>query len=269
MGKKRRILIATLLIVLLGGLAWWLLRPGEPSYKGKTLSAWLEDYGPSQGPEEKYGTGYRYSPQTEEALRNIGTNAIPTLLLMVRAKDSPLKSKVMEFLGRHDWIKIKLSPASDKNRAACDAFRVLGAQAKTAVPELVRDYETNKSANSAWIYTYALGCIGPAATDAIPPLLRGLGVTNSARRLDIVVALGQIHGEPERVVPELEKLLGDPRMLMREFTVDALGFFGTNARSAVPDLTAMLNDRDLRIRNAATNALKQIDPEAAAKAGVK
>ena len=38
MGKKRRILIAALLVVLLGGFAWSLLRPSEPSYQGKSLS---------------------------------------------------------------------------------------------------------------------------------------------------------------------------------------------------------------------------------------
>jgi len=45
--------------------------------------------------------------------------------------------------------------------------------------------------------------------------------------------------------------------------------FGPDARIAVPALVELLNDPDLEVRGRATNALKAIDPEAAAKAGVK
>jgi len=40
-------------------------------------------------------------------------------------------------------------------------------------------------------------------------------------------------------------------------------------RGLVPALLPLLRDDDLRVRNAASQALKRIDPEAAAKAGVK
>jgi hypothetical protein len=267
MGKKRRILLAASLVVLLGGLAWWLLRPREPSYQGKSLSVWLEDY--RLITEENYGSGYRYSPQTIEALRNMGTNAIPTLLRILWMKDSPLKARLMGFLDRHAWMKIKLSPASDKNFAACEAFRVLGVEARTAVPELVRDFETNPSADSQSADAYALGCIGPAAADAIPSLLRGLTSTNLPVRVDTAVALGHIHGKPEAVVPQLGRLLHDSNPVVRWCAAYALQDFGTNAISATPDLIAMLSDTRQANREIATNALKQIDPETAAKASVK
>jgi hypothetical protein len=44
MGNKRCILVAVLLVVVFGVLAWEVLRPHEPVYQGKSLSIWLAEY---------------------------------------------------------------------------------------------------------------------------------------------------------------------------------------------------------------------------------
>jgi HEAT repeat protein len=49
----------------------------------------------------------------------------------------------------------------------------------------------------------------------------------------------------------------------------ALGQFGLAAKEAVPALTKALKDANPRGRQEAAEALKQIDPEAAKKAGIK
>jgi hypothetical protein len=49
----------------------------------------------------------------------------------------------------------------------------------------------------------------------------------------------------------------------------SLGAFGSQAKSAVPAILKELQSTNLAARKNATNALKQIDPAAAAKAGVK
>jgi HEAT repeat protein len=51
--------------------------------------------------------------------------------------------------------------------------------------------------------------------------------------------------------------------------VSSLAGFGAEAKSAVPALTQALNDPVAVIRTNAAASLKAIDPEAAAKAGVK
>src|ERR1700722_4378595 len=104
MGKKRRILFSALLVMLLGGFAWWLLLPSEPSYQGKPLSAWLQEYR-----VDRMG-----SPDADEAVRHIGTNAIPALLQMLRASDSPLKTKCIELFDQQYFIKVKITPAWEK-----------------------------------------------------------------------------------------------------------------------------------------------------------
>jgi len=49
----------------------------------------------------------------------------------------------------------------------------------------------------------------------------------------------------------------------------ALGDLGENARSAVPALLVATQDREPFIRKAAQDALKNIDPQEAARAGIK
>jgi HEAT repeat protein len=44
---------------------------------------------------------------------------------------------------------------------------------------------------------------------------------------------------------------------------------GADGKEFVPQLVALLGDGDPRVRAAAAEALKTIDPDAAAKAGVK
>jgi HEAT repeats len=256
MGKKRRILLAVLVVVL-SGLAWWLLRPSEPYYKSKSLSAWLEDYTLND------------SSGTDDAVRHIGTNAIPTLLGMLRARDSPLKAKFIELVGGPHFAGIDFITAGERNFQARLAFRALGPDASNAVPQLLQIYAENISLDSRCQTMAALGEIGPEAKSAIPTILGVLKTTNGPVRWYAVLALGRIHGEPELVVPELLKPLHDPDARLHRYAAEALGEFGTNAQSAIPDLTLMLNDPNNLTRYAATNALKQIDPEAAARAGVK
>jgi hypothetical protein len=117
---KRRIFLITLLaLALMGGLVWLALPPREPVYQGKTLSEWLEP-------------GLN-APGTEEAIRHIGTNGIPTLLRMLRAHDSKLKLQLVELAQKQHLVKSHFIPASDRNYEAAGAFDVLGPAVSNAV----------------------------------------------------------------------------------------------------------------------------------------
>jgi hypothetical protein len=86
--KRVRIPIAIAFAVLVGVIGWQLVKPSdEPSYKGKTLSAWLRSY---EYIARSHSAGVAEESELDEireAIRHIGTNAIPTLLRLVRAKD--------------------------------------------------------------------------------------------------------------------------------------------------------------------------------------
>jgi len=89
--KRFRILFVTLLTCLVGFLAWQFLRPHEPTYNGKFLSVWLEQFSANHFRHR----GSVADKQAEEAIRQIGTNALPIFLKLITAKDSPLKQKLM------------------------------------------------------------------------------------------------------------------------------------------------------------------------------
>ncbi len=89
MRKWVQIVFAVLLVAVGGVIAWQVMRPHEPEpvYQGKQLSVWLRD---SIGTEE-----------LTNAVRQIGTNGIPTLPKMLRKKDSPSLSKLIDLWDRH------------------------------------------------------------------------------------------------------------------------------------------------------------------------
>lgn len=115
----------------------------------------------------------------------------------------------------------------------------------------------------------ALGQIGPQAKGALPDLIKVLKGNDRAPRPAAALALGQIHSEPETIIPLLVALLDDPQHDVPENAVAGLGQMGSLSKPVVPRLLPLLKAPDKDMRHAVTIALMQIDPEAAAKAGVR
>jgi hypothetical protein len=103
---------------------------------------------------------------------------------------------------------------------------------------------------------------------AVPALVQTLKGTNRIVRWDTMLNLGRIHADPGLVVPLLMENL-DPTNINLATAILVLGEFGENAKPAIQAILQRLNDKDDFVRFQATNALKQIDPEAADKAGVR
>ena len=282
MRKRVQAALAVLLVTIAGVIAWHLLRPQErqPVYQGKGLRAWLREYaGWDVGPEE----WAQAKARAEHAVRQIGTNAIPPLLRMVQKMESPRMARLIDWWDQHfanrnrlpAWIR---HPAWYKNQARYlnmegeIGFKILGSDVQQAAPELISIYESTlsmdsvTSMNSRIAVIRSLINIGPAAT---PYFLRWAGSTNEEKRLTAVHALSQIHSQPSDVVPVLVEFLSYTNPLVRTEVAEGLGNFGTNAQQALPALVSLLSDRNSLVRRVATNALKQIDPEAPAQAGVK
>ncbi len=110
--------------------------------------------------------------------------------------------------------------------------------------------------------------LGPVAYDALPSLINCLQDPYPAVQFEAILSLGEIHQEPERVIP---LLVGYVEMKDPSVCIGALYSllkFGSAAKPAVPSILKLLNSADPGVRSMATNALRTIDPEAAAKAGV-
>jgi HEAT repeat protein len=112
-----------------------------------------------------------------------------------------------------------------------------------------------------------LGEIGPVAGSAVPSLIESLQAKSFLFEKAVITSLGKIHAEPQTVVPIVIPYLDDDNL--NEYAMAALAEFGSTARAAVPKLLPLLRTGDRFDRLAATEALQRIDPDAAAKAGVK
>jgi HEAT repeat protein len=110
---------------------------------------------------------------------------------------------------------------------------------------------------------------GTNALPAVPLFISALNSTNGIIQSISLQVVGWLHLEPEPCVPAIVPLLSSKDDYMRQNAINALRGFGKTAKSAVPALLRCLDDADYSVRKSATNALLEIDPEAAAKAGIK
>jgi len=268
MRKRLQIALAVLLVGVIGGIGWQSLRHREPVYQGKSLSTWLEGY----TPDPKSYRPLVEQPQWQQAnaaVRGLGTNAIPSLLRMLRARDNPWKLKLVRLASNQRFIKISYVSASELNVRAAMAFGSLPDHGSNSVPELIQIYKENRSEESQSAVVLAFRSIGPAASQAVPVLLNAAGSSDLTIRHNALAALGEIHAQPDLVVPLLTKALRDQEPHIRSAAAMALRDFGAEAKPAVPALLELLKDGDSYVSTIAAESLEQIDPEAAANAGVK
>ena len=164
MQKRLRFPLAALLFAALAfvGFQVFYSKEREPMYEGKRPSAWLKastrvvDVTPVED--------MRMS-EADEVVRQVGTNAIPTLLRMLRVKDSALNVRLINLAMRQHVVRI--TPAENWNNAAARAFWVLGTNAQSAVPALMEIASQSISPNSQYCAITALGSVGPPAKEAV------------------------------------------------------------------------------------------------------
>lgn len=256
MHPRLKIALAALAAFSLAVVAWVVLRPAEPVYRGRPLSQCLA---PSlSNPERGTMNWAARNLVADEAVRHFGTNAVPTLLRMLESTDPSLKARLIDLGERRCGVFIKYVSAEERNDAGQRGFEVLGVEASNAVPALLRIARRNLSPASHSAAIAALGAIGPPARAAVPSLLQW--ATNDGTQAGAAIrALGRIRAEPSIVVPVLTNALLGPNV--RPSVVFALGEFGTNALPAVPALVALLHsEADLTDKPIYTNALNKIDP---------
>jgi HEAT repeat protein len=268
--KRVQIVLAVVLVILAGVIGWQGLRLREPVYQGRRLGDWLAVY-KMDGLSGAESWQVRVEQQqADEAVRHAGTNALPVLLRMLRAKDSALKVKCVAWAMRQHLIRINYIPADELNYRACSGFGALGAKAQSAVPALIEIASRNRSRASRWYAIQALVLVGPPSQEAIPLLSGWATNADGSVRSYAINALGRIRAEPERGLPVLINALNDPDLQIRTAALMALQGLGPNAKPALPVLVEFLSNAQSGIEwTYASNALKAIDPEAAAKAGVK
>jgi hypothetical protein len=141
-----------LFIIIFGSLAAVILvllvwpREREPQYNGVTLGNWLARYG---------GTNQADSVVAVDAIRHIGTNALPFLIRWIQYEPGWKDSLGRKILGwpvignRRDVQKLIWNMTKYRANNAVDGFKILGSQANPALPELQRMADNPKAPYTA------------------------------------------------------------------------------------------------------------------------
>ena len=267
----------------------------QPTWRGKTASAWLKEFDGN-------------SSEASEAMRQLGTKALPVIERDLRAKDAPWKLQLVGLLKQQSVVRLQFTPDTLRRERAVRACAALGPLARPAIPALgealgngsgraVQVLEkfgpeaiialatglTNAPACATPYGTaHALGRMGAKAKTAVTNLAWEFEHhsitpprTASARAMaDICLELIEKENQPNCAEVVFVKAtlihgLSDTNVWMRRAAADALAVFKASASEAAPALLKLVDDHDPRVRESAVKALQAIDPEVAARAEAK
>ena len=140
--RRRPILLSGLALfafLMAAGWLWWHPPAPEPLYRGKPLTYWLEgalnfDGAPGESPD-------RTIDRAKEAVLGAGTNAIPTLLRLLRDKHWLYKQKALGLAYRLNLASAPHQAQSPPQLQADFGFQILGPRASAALPALLKIYD--------------------------------------------------------------------------------------------------------------------------------
>jgi HEAT repeat protein len=263
-------------------------------YRGKTARQWFGEID-----SNSTGGGVGKEDEAVQALVAMGGDAVPYLMEQYAMQHSRPREFLTTALQKIPWSKIRPMSQSERLTRAYVPLMLMGPKAERAVPELLHLVENT---NLQWSAFHLLGSIHSQPEVAMPTLIRFLDDTNRDSKMLAASTLGR-YGESAAVAaPKLRQLLenkdeevkicaatalvgiGDSIDLALPIISNCLkranspyqiaqayklGELGERAKPTVPLLIQGLNDGSAYFRLMVTNALKKIDPDTAAKAGVK
>jgi len=213
----------------------------EPVYGGKKLSEWVSEYAANSMNDMKPAP----TQGAVDAIRHIGTNALPFLLKWIRYEPPLWKLKLNRVLnpimGRPTW----LDTGADNVRSAGATYALidLSGDAEGLVEGISRLANDNMASESRTRAVIVLGGLGKAGLPAL---------------------VGVLTNEQARAVT------WSPVSVFSATFIGANGHLEPNiARGAIPALLHMLKSPHVSIRSSATNALRQIDPQALENRGAE
>jgi hypothetical protein len=271
---------AIVVIAILGG-AIYFTPPSrkEPGYHGKTLTKWLKRLDDGQAFGISSSALPSFSPrqiEAAEAVRAIGTNALPLLMEDIHARPSgnSLRFKLRTGLdqvlkrGSRPWwfLRDLIGEETQEDRVrwrAAQGLAALGPMASPAVPELKRLLFTNYWHSSIKEAAYALATIGSEGiailTNAVQPQEEWSGMC-------AIWALGQHPEAGTNVIPFLIGATSSTSEGTACGAIQVLGLFHTDAEHVIPALTNALGSANPSVRRDAARALGQFRSPAASAA---
>lgn len=289
MRRRKKILIAIACALSIAALVLAVRPEHEPSYDGRPLSEWLDVFC-CRKPERPT---YDEREKAAQAIRRMGTNAIPTLLRWISYDPTPARQKALTLLRK---LPRPLQPRFlwERQTRAFEtqaAFYTLGPAARSAIPELTRLATTSSSEDRVYLCSRALSYIGPEALPAmlaiisdpqckarddpipmlftfrtearaaVPFLVTCLDDKDDAVACAAAEVLGDLALSNSVVVPALAASLQSTNAARRAHAARGLAGFGREAETVAPQLQQFLTDPSQSTRDEVRRALEQIAPE--------
>jgi hypothetical protein len=279
--------VGVLLIITVGiaGAIAVALMPGrssEPTYQGKRLSTWIDDF---------FDTLPQTNQATVAAVQAIGTNAVPCLLDWLTNRPNALILRLNRMANilvveRLHWRKKYFGMPVLGRGYAVQGFRWLGHSGSNAIPTLLTqlpDVDIGESAAASLSYIGRpavpvvievltngtplarlnvaghVSLMGSDALPVVPVLLLLMKDTNADLRCEATARLALLHLEPSLIMPALTNALNDPDYRIRIWALRGLVNFGPLAGNSFPLVINLLRDPNVLVRTEATNCFQDIE----------
>jgi hypothetical protein len=279
---KRRIWSFALLLAVVAGIAipaWFLLRPRQPVYQGKTMSAWVNEEMlpmapvPAGLPPHTIITGMPlgtvFFARQDQPIINIfsqhPSEAVACLIQKLNIKDSSfwkpyqsLRARLPHALGQH--LPFWPEPRYVRTRAAA-LMAILGPAARAAAPALCDRILHDPATGVRVQAIFALCIVAPDPNTVVATLSIVIEKDPSPSvRRTAIAALRLIDVEPGAIVPALSAALKDPDRGVRLSAAMTLGDLGPPASAALPSLHELASgsESDAAVVAAAHDALRTI-----------
>lgn len=231
------------LVLLVAGRLFY---TGEPSYEGRSLSAWLEDLD---------GQAWNEPTAAAEAIRAMGTNVIPYLVEDIVRQDSTWRQAARRQFRQPMFRWFHRNPAGLARSRASKALRALGSNAAPALPLLIDHAKDERGITGlAWD---GLAVIYPAVPETFSTLTNQLAGPEHRAALTRFVAYNVT--DPELAVPYFVAGLqdADPNVLV--FCLVGLSRQGREAAPAESAVRVLLEHPEPRVAQLAEQVMRKIE----------
>lgn len=292
MTRKRRtaFLMACGLLMLVGFSV--ILAEREPSYGGRRLSAWVSDIRPKiYFPWDWRVVTPRESTNARQAIREIGTNAVPYLTKWIAYRQPTWKTNVIwranriwEAFGVTNKFSDKQFEKANRAAEAFEEIRMFSDERLAEIGVLMSSRDADVSRRAAKVLQSVGGLsVGAAiillshrsaavrqdaamalgnrkdAHLAIPALIRALNDASNGVVVWTAIRLGDIRSDPKLVLPALTNSLRHKSPEVRSAAACAIARFGREALGVMPALVGAQQDPDSSVRTNVHLALALIE----------